>query len=91
MELMDHPTVFCIIVAIQLIGLISVVAVRTNRDCASGPSVCWLLFTSLAAVGFLTGILFLLGSVLWFACGVTLSLMVVGTTFDLRREVVAGC
>jgi hypothetical protein len=91
MDFVDHPTAFCIIVAIQLIGLTSVVAARTIREFANGPSVFWLLILSVAAVGFLTGVLFLAGSVLWFPCGVTLSLMVVGTTFDLRREVPAGC
>ena len=91
MDFVDHPTTFCIIVAVQLIGLTSVLAARTIRDFANGPSVHWLFFLSLTAVGFLTGVLFLVGSVLWFPCGVTLSLMVVGATFDLRLEIPAGC
>jgi len=91
MDLVDHPTTFCIIVAIQLVGLTSVVAARTIRDLASGPPIYWLFFLSLTAVGFLTGVLFLAGSVLWFPCGVTLSVMVLGATFDLRRGVAAGC
>jgi hypothetical protein len=91
MDFVDHPTAFYLVVAVQLIGLTSAVAARTIRDFANDPSACWLFFLSLTAVGVLTGVLFLAGSVLWFPCGVTLSLMVVGATFDLRREMPDGC
>ena len=71
-----------------LTALSSVMATRGMKD--SNPDTANLLLTGIQTL-VLTGILFLAGSVLWFPCGVTLSLMVVGTTFDPRREVAAGC
>jgi hypothetical protein len=79
------PTAFYIAAAVQAIGLFSVVAVRYTRDFAFGPTMRWLFFSSLAAVGIVTQVMVLSGNILWLPCGITLSLMAVGATLDMSE------
>jgi hypothetical protein len=85
MHLVTPPTVFCLAVIVQTLGLASVVAVRASRDATRGTVARWLFFSALTAVGLATQLMVLTGNILWLPCGITLALMVLGATFDLSQ------
>ena len=72
-------------IAVQMIGLASVVAARMWPQSPAQTRCQWFFFISLAGVGLATMLALACGSGLWVSCAATLSLMSVGATLDLRR------
>lgn len=74
------------IVAIQLSGVASVVAARlAERSAATGSARKW-FFVLLGAVGLSTMITLHAGHAIWLSGAITLGLMSIGATIDLRSE-----
>ncbi len=80
------PVIFWLTIAIQLMGMGSIIAMRL---CPSGrrQSACQKLFmTVLLALGLITVLSFGAASDSWVTSGATLSVMTVCATFDCRSE-----
>ena len=83
----DHACLFCVLSAVQLAGLASLLAARFrfNQQCAAQMFCHTFFFVCLAALGLATMYAARCGAGCWFSSGTTLSLMIVGATLDLRR------
>jgi hypothetical protein len=80
------PVIFWATIAIQLMSLAAVVAIRL---CPSGPrrSLCQqLFFASLLGLGLITVLAVAADSDSWVTSGATLSVMTVCATFDFRGQ-----
>ena len=90
MTLTDPATTFLISIVLQLLGIASLVAVRAFPDDARGSTLQAMFFAALAVVGLFTVVLVFYGCVLWLPCSVTVAVMVVGATLDLRGSLTDG-
>lgn len=82
------PVLFWGTIALQLVGLASVVLARLRCRCPLKSTCCRMLFFGcLLGVAVATMFAIQAGSGSWAWCGTTFSLMAVGATFDLRSTV----
>ena len=82
----DHPLTFWLMAAIPIVGLLSLALTRVGEHTtASFPCRC-VFFACLLLVGFATMLSVASGTGQWTIGGATLSLMVVGSTLDLRSD-----
>ncbi len=80
----DFPSVFWLLVAVQLLGVSSACFVRFCEG-----STCQLIgqrafFAALLLMGVATGVALTVGPGIWMACATSLAVMVLTATFDLR-------
>jgi hypothetical protein len=88
-ELMD-PVLFWGTLALQLVGLASVVLARLPCNCPLKSTCCRVcFFACLVGVAAATMLAIDARSGVWAWCGTTFSLMAVGATFDLRGTMTA--
>ncbi len=85
MESLDLQIVGWTALAMQLLGLASVVVLRLSPSAAAAAGCQCLFVGSFGMVGLATAVTLVLGTSLWPGCCVTLSLMVVGAILDLRQ------
>ena len=82
----DHPFVFWFMAAVPIVGLLSLALTRVGEHTtASLPCRC-VFFACLLLVGLATMLSVASGLGHWTIGGATLSLMVVGSTLDLRTD-----
>jgi hypothetical protein len=84
MNLTDPATTFLISIVLQVLGIANLVAVRAYSDDTRGSMAQAMFFASLAVVGLFTVVMVFYGCVLWLPCSVTVAVMVLGATLDLR-------
>jgi hypothetical protein len=75
---------FVLIVAIQCVGIFSVVVARLSERSWAQAISQYAFFASLSLVGIATIAYLYLGSSNWLPCAATLGVMAVGATLDLR-------
>lgn len=84
----DLPAGAGMIIAIEILGLLSAWATRCSEGSAWQAWFHRLFYACLLLVGFATVVAFGVGPGCWISCGATLSVMVVGATCDFSREAV---
>jgi hypothetical protein len=82
----DHPLVFWLMAAVPFLGLFSLALTRVAEQTAAGAPCRCVFFVCLLLVGLATMLSVASGMGQWTVGGATLSLMVVGSTLDLRRD-----
>jgi hypothetical protein len=80
----DHPLMFWLMAAIPVIGLFSLALTRVGENTTACCLCRSVFFVSLLLVGLATMLSAVSGLGQWAVGGATLSLMVVGSTLDLR-------
>lgn len=88
LESMD-PLLFWCTLALQLVGLASVVIARLPCRCPLKSTACRVLFLAcLLSLAIATMAAIHMGNGVWAWCGTTFSLMAVGVSVDLRSSMV---
>ena len=83
---MDHPLVFWLMAAIPIVGLFSLALTRVGENTTASSPCRYVFFACLLLVGLATMLSVASGMGHWTIGGATLSLMVVGSTLDLRTD-----
>jgi len=73
-------------IALQLLGLGSMLAARLSEGCRLQKSCQRLFLFTLVQVGWATIVVYASGNIWWPSFAVTLSLMIVGATLDLSSD-----
>ena len=82
----DHGLAFWLMAAVQGMGLLSLAVARVGEHTTASTPCRWVFFVCLLLVGLATMLSLASGTGQWAASGMTLSLMVVGATLDLRSN-----
>jgi hypothetical protein len=85
MFLSPESSLLLIFAAVQICGLLSLIAARMTGGCAWHRFFCGTYLCSLLAVGLTTMLAIGCHSGWWVSCAATLALMSVGGTMDLGR------